>query len=213
MWLSYYAQSRNYGWIEYAKVILLHSLYTLNKVNGERLFGEDGISYTYDSRGSGYGRGEGVDSLVLKPLNHAIRDNDNIRAVIRNTGANQDGKTNGITFPNREAQAKLMRHVYQSAGLDPIETAYVEAHGTGTAAGDPVEAEAIASVFAVERTIDKPVYVGSVKTNIGHLEAASGLAAMVKTIFALEEGVIPPNINFEKPNRDIPLAEWKLKVN
>lgn len=149
---------------------------------------------------------------MLKPLDHAIRDGDNIRAIIRNTGANQDGRTNGITFPSREAQASLMRSTYQSAGLDPIETGYVEAHGTGTAAGDPVEAEAIASVFAMKRAADNPVYVGSVKTNIGHLEAASGLAAMVKTIFALEEGVIPPNINFEKPNKDIPLEEWKLKV-
>lgn len=177
-----------------------------------RLFGEDGISYTYDSRGSGYGRGEGVVSLVLKPLDLAMRDGDSIRAIVRNTGANQDGKTNGITFPSREAQANLMRSVYQSAGLDPIETAYVEAHGTGTAAGDPVEAEAISSVFTAKRAIDNPLHVGSVKTNVGHLEAASGLAAMVKTIFALEEGVIPPNINFEKPNKGIPLEEWKLKV-
>lgn len=177
-----------------------------------RLFGEEGISYTYDHRATGYGRGEGVVSLVLKPLDQALRDGDNIRALIRNTGANQDGKTNGITFPSTEAQANLIRSVYHSAGLDPIETDYVEAHGTGTAAGDPVEAEAIASVFTVKRTTDNPILVGSVKSNVGHLEAASGLAAMVKTIFALEEGVIPPNINFEKPNKDIPLKDWKLKV-
>lgn len=115
-------------------------------------------------------------------------------------------------FPSSEAQADLIRSVYHTAGLDPDETTYVEAHGTGTAAGDPVEAGAIASVFTVKRTPDNPLLVGSVKSNIGHLEAASGLAAMVKTIFAMEEGVIPPNINFEKPNKDIPLEEWKLKV-
>lgn len=132
--------------------------------------------------------------------------------MIRNTGANQDGKTNGITFPSTEAQANLIRSVYHSVDLDPIETDYVEAHGTGTAAGDPVEAKAIASVFTGKRTADNPLLVGSVKSNIGHLEAASGLAAIVKTIFAMEEGVIPPNINFEKPNQDIPLNEWKLKV-
>ena len=166
----------------------------------------------YDSRGSGYGRGEGAASLVLKPLDLAIRDGDNIRAIIRNSGSNQDGKTNGITFPSGEAQACLMRSVYQSAGLDPIDTAYVEAHGTGTAAGDPVEAEAIAKVFARRRELDNPLHVGSVKTNIGHLEAASGLAAIIKTIFALEEGLIPPNLHFEKPNKDIPLTEWKMKV-
>ena len=106
----------------------------------------------------------------------------------------------------------MVRSVYHSAGLDPIETEYVEAHGTGTAAGDPVEAEALSRVFTEKRTTDNPITVGSVKSNIGHLEAASGLAAMVKTIFAIEEGVIPPNINFEKPNKDIPLKDWKLKV-
>ena len=185
---------------------------TSKKANRRRLFGEEGISYTYDHRATGYGRGEGVVSLVMKPLDYAIRDGDNIRALIRNTGANQDGKTNGITFPSTEAQANLIRSVYHSAGLDPIETDYVEAHGTGTAAGDPVEAEAIASVFSAKRTTENPILVGSVKSNIGHLEAASGLAAIVKTIFAMEEGVIPPNINFEKPNKDIPLEEWKLKV-
>ena len=186
---------------------------TFKELIGGRLFGEEGLSYTFDSRGSGYGRGEGIVCLVLKPLDLAISDGDNIRAIIRNTGTNQDGKTNGITFPSMEAQARLMRSVYQGAGLDPIETGYVEAHGTGTAAGDPVEAEAIASVFSVNRALEHPLPVGSVKTNIGHLEAASGLAAMVKTIFALEEGVIPPNINFVKPNQTIPLNEWKLKVS
>ncbi len=176
------------------------------------MLGEEGKCYTYDSRGSGYGRGEGAVSVVLKPLDLAIHDGDSIRAMIRNSGTNQDGKTNGITFPNGEAQASLMRSVYQYAGLDPMDTAYVEAHGTGTAAGDPVEAQAIACVFAGNREIDNPLYVGSVKTNIGHLEAASGLAAIVKTVFALTEGMIPPNINFEKSNKDIPLEEWNMKV-
>ena len=177
-----------------------------------RLFGEEGLCYTFDDRGSGFGRGEGLVSLVLKPLDHAIRDGDKIHTIIRATGANQDGKTNGITFPNMQAQADLMRSVYHSAGLDPTDTAFVEAHGTGTAAGDPVEAEAIANVFTGKREIDNPLYVGSVKTNIGHLEAASGLVALIKTIFVLEEGLIPPNINFQNPKKNIPLEEWKLKV-
>lgn len=177
-----------------------------------RLFGEDGRSYTYDSRGTGYGRGEGVVSLLLKPLDVAIRDNNNIRAIIRNTGANQDGKTNGITFPSSKAQAKLIESVYQAAGLDPADTDYVEAHGTGTAIGDPVEAEALSIAFTKDRPSDMPLLVGSVKTNIGHLEAASGLAGIIKAIYALENGMIPPNINFEVPNEDIPLELWKLKV-
>lgn len=178
-----------------------------------RLFGEQGKSFTYDSRGTGYGRGEGVVSLVLKTLDDAIRDGDSIRAVIRNTGINQDGKTNGITFPSLDAQAQLIEDVYKAVGLDPAQTAYVEAHGTGTAAGDPVEAEAIARTLAINRARDDPLLVGSVKTNVGHLEAASGLTGLVKTIYALENGVIPPNINFETPNKDIPLEEWKLKVS
>ena len=177
-----------------------------------RLFGEQGRSYTFDSRGNGYGRGEGIVSLLIKPLDAAIRDSDNIRAVIRNTGVNQDGKTNGITFPSCKAQATLMDETYRAAGLEPAETDYVEAHGTGTAAGDPVEAEAISRVFTNGRSIDEPLLVGSLKTNVGHLEAASGLTGMVKVIYALENGVIPPNLNFELPNPAIPLVDWKLKV-
>ncbi|KAL9595199.1 MAG: hypothetical protein Q9219_006593 [cf. Caloplaca sp. 3 TL-2023] len=177
-----------------------------------RLFGEDGRSYTYDSRATGYGRGEGVVSLILKPLHDAVRDGDNIRAVIRNTGANQDGRTNGITFPSCDAQANLIKSVYEGAGLDPSETDYVEAHGTGTSAGDPVEAEAIARSLAANRPPDRPLIVGSVKSNIGHLEAASGLAAMVKTILALEADLIPPNFDFQSPNEDIPLNDWRLTV-
>ena len=106
----------------------------------------------------------------------------------------------------------MIESTYRSAGLDPLDTAFVEAHGTGTAAGDPVEAEAIARAFNGKRKADKPLYIGAVKTNIGHLESASGIAALVKTIFVLEEGVIPPNRNFVKPKKEIPLEEWKLKV-
>lgn len=177
-----------------------------------RLFGDDGRSYAYDARATGYGRGEGVVSLILKPLKNAVRDGDNIRAIIRNTGMNQDGKTAGLTFPSSDAQASLIKSVYDAAGIDPLDTDYVEAHGTGTAAGDPVEAEAIAQSMTRDRPLGNPLFVGSVKTNIGHLEAASGLAAMVKTIMALEEGVIPPNFDFRIPNKDIPLDEWNLKV-
>ncbi|KAL8872489.1 MAG: hypothetical protein Q9174_001891 [Haloplaca sp. 1 TL-2023] len=177
-----------------------------------RLFGGDGRSYTYDSRGSGYGRGEGVVSLIVKPLDKALLDGDTIRAVIRNTGVNQDGRTAGITFPSCDAQASLIRSVYETAGLDPTNTDYVEAHGTGTAVGDPVEAEAIARSMTRNRSPDKPLIVGSLKSNIGHLEAASGLAAMVKTIMALEKNVIPPNFDFQTPNEDIPMEKWNIKV-
>ena len=175
-----------------------------------KLHGEQGRSYTYDHRGTGYGRGEGVATLILKPLQNAIDAGDTIRAVIRNTGMNQDGKTNGITLPSKDAQEDLIRSVYEAAGLDPLDTSYVEAHGTGTKVGDPIEAEAISCAMATGRP--SPLIIGSVKTNIGHLEAASGLAGVIKTTRILETGLIPPNINFEKPNENIPLTDWKLKV-
>ena len=175
-----------------------------------RLYGEHGRSYTYDHRGTGYGRGEGVASLILKPLQDAVDAGDTIRAIIRNTGINQDGKTNGITLPSKDAQESLIRTVYTAAGLDPLYTSYVEAHGTGTKVGDPIEAEAISCAMTTGRC--SPLIIGSVKTNIGHLEAASGLAGIIKTVRILETGLIPPNINFEKPNEDIPLTDWQIKV-
>jgi acyl transferase domain-containing protein len=146
----------------------------------------------------------------LKPLEDAIRDNDCIRAVIRNTGINQDGKTNGITLPSSHAQAELIRKTYLAAGLDPLCTTYVEAHGTGTQAGDPLEAAALSKIFCADRT--EPLAVGSVKTNIGHLEGASGVAGLVKTVLMLEKGEILPNAHFKEPNDRIPLDEWKLDV-
>ena len=178
-----------------------------------RLFNQEGRSYTFDHRARGYGRGEGVATLVLKPLHDAVRDGDSVRSIIRNIGANQDGKTNGLTFPSKEAQEHLIRSVYASAHLDPNDTQYAEVHGTGTAAGDPVDANAIAAALASQRDTERPLIVGSVKTNIGHLEAASGLAGVIKCTTALENGLIPPNFDFQKPNIHIPLASLRLKVS
>ncbi|KAI9832015.1 MAG: hypothetical protein M1819_004559 [Sarea resinae] len=172
----------------------------------------DGKSYMYDHRGSGYGRGEGVASLVIKPLEDALRDGNTIRAVIRESATNCDGRTTGITLPSKDAQEALIKQAYHHAGLDPLQTDYFEAHGTGTQAGDPLEAGAIGAVFGPGRPADHPLYVGSVKTNVGHLEGASGLGGIIKATLALEKGFIPPNINFEKPNSRIPLDDWKLKI-
>ena len=177
-----------------------------------RLFGTDGRSYSYDHRATGYGRGEGGGVIVLKPLEDALRDGDNIHAVIRHTGTNQDGKTSGPTMPSLDAQERLIKNVYIQAGLDPLDTDYIEAHGTGTAVGDPIEASAISRSMARGRPDDKPLYVGSVKSNIGHLEAGAGLAGIIKASLVLQNGLIPPSINFEKANEDIPLESWKLKV-
>jgi acyl transferase domain-containing protein len=172
----------------------------------------DGKSYAFDHRAKGYARGEGVATLVLKPLDKAMRDGDPIRAVIRGTGVNSDGRTAGITLPNGDAQEALIREVYRKAKLDPVDTGYFEAHGTGTQAGDPMEAGAIHRVFTADCNRSQPLYVGSVKTNIGHLEGASGLAGVVKAILCLEKGLIPPNVNYEKPNPRIDLEKWNLKV-
>ncbi|KAI0506887.1 putative polyketide synthase [Xylaria bambusicola] len=174
--------------------------------------GPDGISYAFDHRVQGYGRGEGVAILVVKRLEDAIKNRDPIRAVIRETAANQDGKTPTITSPDLDAQRNLIRACYERAGIPFHETALVEAHGTGTKAGDPIEATAIGAAISKGRPENQPVYLGSVKTNLGHTEAASGLAAIIKTAKSLEVGQIPPSINFEKPNPDIDFEGLRLKV-
>ncbi|KAJ4419466.1 Type I Iterative PKS [Gnomoniopsis sp. IMI 355080] len=177
-----------------------------------RLLSDSGKSIAFDERGTGFGRGEGCGILVLKPLDRAIADKDAIRAVIRGTGINQDGKTAGITMPNGDAQERLINQVYNSAGLDPIDCGFVEAHGTGTKIGDPTEAGAIYRSLGQGRTSKDPLYIGSVKSNIGHLEAASGVAAVIKSALSLERGFILPNHDFKKPNSKIPWKEWNLAV-
>ncbi|KAH8815991.1 Choline/Carnitine o-acyltransferase-domain-containing protein [Xylogone sp. PMI_703] len=172
----------------------------------------DGRCYVFDHRGSGYARGEGVVSFILKRLDDAVRDGDNVHAIIRNSGLNQDGKTAGISLPNPVAQANLMRYVYKNAGLDPKDTAYVEAHGTGTQAGDSAEISSIGEVFCLENQRQDNVYVGSIKSNIGHLEAASGVAGLMKAILILKHGMIPPNIDFEKPKPTLHLEERRIKI-
>ncbi|CAG8978751.1 hypothetical protein HYALB_00011512 [Hymenoscyphus albidus] len=178
----------------------------------QSLFSDEGKSYAFDHRGSGFGRGEGVGCVILKPLADAIEDGDAIRAVIRGTGINQDGRTKGITMPSGDAQVTLMKSVYEKSGLDPTETGYIEAHGTGTKVGDPIEATAIHSVFGEGRTKRQPLFIGSVKSNIGHLEGASGVVSVIKTAMMLERGFILPNAGFEKGNPKIPLDEWGMKV-
>lgn len=126
---------------------------------------------------------------------------------------NQDGRTQGISMPNGNAQAELIRSVYDSAGLDVNDTGYVEAHGTGTKVGDPIEAAALHSVFGQGRSPKDPLYIGSIKSNIGHAEGSSGIMAVIKTALMLEKGFILPNINFKKANTAIPLTEWNMKVS
>ncbi|KUI56159.1 Lovastatin diketide synthase LovF [Cytospora mali] len=180
------------------------------KLDAAGVLGPDGKSYSFDHRGNGYARGEGFGTLVMKRVSDAIRDGDVIRAVIRNSSTNQDGRSPGITQPTKAGQAALIRHVYKRAGLDPSLTRFFEAHGTGTQVGDPIEASAIAEIFAPHRSPDNPLYVGALKSNVGHLEGAAGVAALIKGVFTLERGIIPPNIWLEKVNPKIK-DSWHLK--
>ncbi|KAI0146370.1 ketoacyl-synt-domain-containing protein [Xylariaceae sp. FL1272] len=171
----------------------------------------DGCCYSFDSRGNGYGRGEGVVGVYLKPLRRAVDDGDVIRAIVRATASNQDGKTAVLTKPSILAQSGLIRHTYSKAGLDLSKTRYVEAHGTGTPTGDPIEAEAIARVFKNARSLDEPLFLGSIKANIGHLEGSSGPASVVKAVMMLERGIIPPQALFNTLNPAIDAANNNLK--
>ncbi|KAK1561623.1 LOW QUALITY PROTEIN: beta-ketoacyl synthase domain-containing protein [Colletotrichum navitas] len=172
----------------------------------------EGHCKSFDASADGYSRGEGCGIVILKRLDDAIRDNDPIRAVIRGTGVNSDGYTQGFTMPSAEFQAALIREVYRKADLDMADTQLVECHGTGTKVGDPIETKAIYETLGRKKSHAQPLVIGSVKPNIGHLEAASGVASLIKSILALEKGQIPPQAFFTTPNPSIPLSEWNLKV-
>ncbi|KAI1355097.1 hypothetical protein F5Y01DRAFT_327941 [Xylaria sp. FL0043] len=172
----------------------------------------DSVCYSFDQRANGYARGEGIVALVIKPVLDAVRDGDMIRAVIRSTGSNQNGRTAIITQPSAKAQEHLIRDVYHEAGLDLKSTRYFEAHGTGTAVGDPAELEAVGKVFGPCRSSKQPLYVGSIKSNIGHLEGSSGLAGVIKAMLILEKGVIPPTALFQKINSAIDAEQYHLEI-
>ncbi|KAI0102777.1 thiolase-like protein [Nemania sp. FL0031] len=180
------------------------------ELNALGVLNRDGVSYSFDERASGYGRSEGIGAIVLKRLSDAIRDGDTIRAVIRNSGCNHDGHSPGLTAPAKESQAELMRKTYAQAGLDPSATRFFEAHGTGTPVGDPIEASAISEMFTQYRSPEEPLYIGAVKSNVGHSEGASGITSVIKSILTLENGVIPANAWFENRNSKIP-DEWNFK--
>ncbi|EDN96879.1 hypothetical protein SS1G_01807 [Sclerotinia sclerotiorum 1980 UF-70] len=169
-----------------------------------------GKSFVFDDRGAGYGRGEGVSTIVLKRLQDAVEAGDHVRAIIRNTGINQDGKTAGITLPSQTAQQALINQVFKQVGLEPRSISYVEAHGTGTVAGDLAETKTIANVFCAERK--EPLFVGSIKSNLGHLESASGTAGLLKAIKILEKGLIPPNVNLRNYKKGLNLGQSNILV-
>ena len=172
----------------------------------------DGRCKAFDARANGYVRSEGAGVVVLKLLANALADGDPIYAVIRGSAVNQDGRSNGLMAPNPLAQEAVLREAYRQAAVSPGKIQYVEAHGTGTLLGDPIEAKALGAVLAVERPPGRPCAVGSVKTNLGHLEAAAGIAGLIKVALALRHREIPPSLHFEKPNPYIPFDEIPLRV-
>ncbi|KAJ4387459.1 hypothetical protein N0V93_008051 [Gnomoniopsis smithogilvyi] len=177
------------------------------ELNGLGVLSPAGASKSFDKDANGYGRGEGISAVVLKRMSDAIRDGDTIRAVIRNSGANHDGKGAGLTAPVREAQLELMRKCYAQAKIDPSETRFFEAHGTGTNAGDPTEAGAISDMFSHHRSAEEPLVIGALKSNIGHTEGNSGIASFIKAVLCLESGIIPANAHFKELNPAIP-KKW-----
>ncbi|MGW5223197.1 polyketide synthase Pks13 [Nocardia sp. NPDC004085] len=173
---------------------------------------KDGRIKAFSSDADGMVRSEGAGLVVLKRLADAERDGDRILGVVKGSAVNSDGRSNGIVAPNPDAQADVLRRAYRDAGLPPSTVDYIEAHGTGTALGDPIEADALGRVVGRGREADKPVLLGSAKTNFGHLESGAGAASLAKVIMSLQHNVIPPNINYAGPSPYIPFDQANLKV-
>ena len=168
----------------------------------------DGRCKAFDAHADGYGRSDGAGLVLIKPLQKALDDGDTVYAVIHGAAINQDGRTAGMTVPRVDAQVAVIRKACEDAGIVPGQLYYVEAHGTGTPTGDPIEAQAIGSATGSEQTC----YIGSVKTGIGHTEAAAGIAGVIKTALALKQGILPPSLHFETPNPAISFELLNLQV-
>ncbi|MFF7634693.1 SDR family NAD(P)-dependent oxidoreductase [Kitasatospora sp. NPDC008050] len=172
----------------------------------------DARCYTFDARANGYVRGEGGGVVVLKPLSRALADGDRVYCVIRGSAANNDGATPGLTVPSAQAQAEVITLACAKAGVDPTAVQYVELHGTGTPVGDPIEAAALGQALGAGRSPELPLHVGSVKTNIGHLEGAAGIVGLLKTALSIRHRELPASLNYQSPNPAIDLAALRLRV-
>ena len=170
----------------------------------------DGRCFAFDARANGYVRSEGAGVVVLKRLEDALAHGDRIRAVIAGSGTNSDGRTMGLSMPHAAAQSSLLRRVYEEAEVDPASLDFIEAHGTGTPVGDPIELGALGEVLGSRRASVLPI--GSAKTNVGHLEVASGMAGLLKAMLSIERGVVPASLNFETPNPHIDFEALNLEV-
>jgi acyl transferase domain-containing protein/SAM-dependent methyltransferase/acyl carrier protein len=185
--------------------------YTVNFCRS-RMLSPSGACHTFDAKADGYVRGEGVALVALKRLTDARADGDRILAVIKGSAINQDGRSTGLTVPNGPAQEAVIRQALERAGAAAHEVQYVEAHGTGTPLGDPIEVQALASALGAGRRSDEPLLIGSVKTNLGHLEATAGIAGLIKVVLALQHGEIPAHLHFDTPNPHIDWSALPVEV-
>ncbi len=181
-------------------------------LNAGTLLASDGHCKTFDASADGYVRGEGVGLILLKSKEQAVADRDNILAVIKGSAVAQDGHSNGILAPNGVAQQKVIREAISDAGISTEDISYVESHGTGTALGDPIEVAAIDHVYGSKRTRNNPLIIGSVKANIGHLEAAAGIAGLIKSIICLNKREVPKQVHFKSPNPNIDWGKTSVKI-
>lgn len=172
----------------------------------------DGSCLSFDDDAHGYGRGEGAAVIILKRMANAVADGDNIVAVLKGSAVAQDGRTNGIMAPNAKAQQLVAKNALKTGHIDPLSVQYVEAHATSTPLGDPTEVSAIANVYGAGRPRDKPIFIGSVKPNVGHLEAGAGAVGFIKAVMALQKGVLPPQANLKKLNSKVNWEEAGVRV-
>ncbi|OBF29198.1 type I polyketide synthase [Mycobacterium sp. ACS4331] len=185
---------------------------TMITFSSAHMLAPDGRCKTFDAAADGYVRGEGCGVVVIKRLEDAISDGDRIRAVIRGSAVNQDGASGGLTVPNGVAQQRVIADALRRSGLKPSDVDYLEAHGTGTSLGDPIEAQAAGAALGAGRAPDRPLLIGSAKTNIGHLEAAAGIAGVLKVVLSLEHETLPKHLNFERPSPHIPWDRLAVEV-
>ncbi|MFD0313329.1 SDR family NAD(P)-dependent oxidoreductase [Streptomyces flavalbus] len=172
----------------------------------------DGRCKPFDASANGYVRSEGAGIVVLKPLSRALADGDRVYAVIRGGAVNSDGASNGLMAPNPQAQEAVLRTAYTRAGVSPADVRYVEAHGTGTILGDPIEAKALGAVLGEGRDPERPCLIGSVKSNVGHMESAAGIGGLIKTALVLHHRAVPPTVHYREPNPHIPFDTLPLRV-
>ncbi|MBF2003214.1 MAG: SDR family NAD(P)-dependent oxidoreductase [Synechococcales cyanobacterium M58_A2018_015] len=177
-----------------------------------KMLAADGRCKTFDAAADGFGRAEGCGVVLLKRLSDAVAQGDRILALIRGSAVNQDGRSSGLTVPNGPSQQAVIRQALVNSRLQPDQISYIEAHGTGTPLGDPIEINALAAVFGHSHSLDRPLYVGSVKTNLGHLEAAAGIAGLIKVILSLQHRQIPAHLHFRQPNPHLNWSDLPLTV-